>query len=136
MKLGLQGVSMLFSSGDYGVASFPGDPSSNGCLGPQKIIFNPQYPSGCPYITSVGGTMLYANQTVYDAESIMQVDLGGSAANFSSSGGFSNYFPQPNYQKSAVETYFARGKPSYPFYSELNVNFSTTKGLYNRSGLS
>jgi tripeptidyl-peptidase-1 len=134
MKLGLQGVSMLFSSGDYGVASFPGDPSSNGCLGPAGKIFNPQYPSGCPYITSVGGTMLYANQTVYDAESVMQVNLGGSAVNFSSSGGFSNYFPQPTYQKAAVAEYFETGKPSYSYYSQLNANFSTVKGLYNRIG--
>lgn len=134
MKLGLQGVSMLFASGDYGVASFPGDPTSNGCLGPEKKIFNPQYPSGCPYVTSVGGTMIYADQTVYDAESVMQVNLGGSATNFSSSGGFSNYFPQPNYQKSAVATYFKEGKPSYPYYSELNANLSTVSGLYNRVG--
>jgi subtilase family serine protease len=32
----------------------------NGCLGPEGKIFNPQYPSNCPYVTSVGGTMLYA----------------------------------------------------------------------------
>jgi hypothetical protein len=83
MKLGLQGVSILFASGDYGVASFPGDGGANGCLGPSGKIFNPQYPSNCPYVTSVGGTMLYADQTVYDKESVMQVNLGGSAANFS-----------------------------------------------------
>lgn len=47
--------------------------------------------------------MLYADQTIEEAESVMQVDLGGSAVNFSSAGGFSNYFPQPDYQLAAVE---------------------------------
>jgi subtilase family serine protease len=55
MKLGLQGISILFAAGDYGVTSFPGDGSASGCLGPEQLIFNPQYPSGCPYVTSVGG---------------------------------------------------------------------------------
>ncbi|KAI2731754.1 hypothetical protein DTO012A8_10234 [Penicillium roqueforti] len=56
LKLGLQGHSILFASGDYGVASgdygvasFHGDGSANGCLGPEGKIFNPQYPSNCPY---------------------------------------------------------------------------------------
>ncbi|KAJ5542482.1 Peptidase S8/S53 subtilisin/kexin/sedolisin [Penicillium sp. DV-2018c] len=134
LKLGLQGHSILFASGDYGVASFPGDGSANGCLGPEGKIFNPQYPSNCPYVTSVGGTMLYADQTIHDAESVMHADLGGTAANFSSSGGFSNYFPQPLYQKKAVESYFKKAKLSYPHYAEMNVDLNTTKGLFNRIG--
>lgn len=138
MKLGMQGVSILTSSGDYGVASFPADggPSvaPNGCLGPEGKIFNPQYPGNCPYITSVGGTMLYPTQNVDQPESVMQVDLGGSAQNFSSSGGFSNYYPQPSYQAAAVASYFANSNPAYPYYSEFEVDFNTTKGLYNRIG--
>ena len=134
LKLGLQGHSILFASGDYGVASFHGDGSANGCLGPEGKIFNPQYPSNCPYVTSVGGTMLYADQTVNDAESVMHANLGGTAANFSSSGGFSNYFPQPLYQRQAVEKYFKKAKLTYPYYSEFEVNFNKTKGLYNRIG--
>ena len=133
MKLGLQGHSILTASGDYGVSSFPAE-GVNGCLGPKGTIFNPQYPGNCPYITSVGGTMLYADQTVKDAESVMQVDLGGSAVNFSSSGGFSNYYPQPWYQKLAVAEYFAIANPPYPHYSEFEVDLNTTKGLYNRIG--
>lgn len=133
MKLGLQGHSILTASGDYGVASFPSE-DVNGCLGPEGTIFNPQYPGNCPYITSVGGTMLYADQTVKDAESVMQVNLGGTAVNFSSSGGFSNYYPQPWYQKLAVAEYFATANPPYPYYSEFEVDLNTTKGLYNRIG--
>ncbi|KAJ6179418.1 hypothetical protein N7519_009879 [Penicillium mononematosum] len=134
MKLGLQGHSILFSSGDYGVASLHNDGAANGCLGPEAKIFNPQYPSNCPYVTSVGGTMLYADQTVKDAESVMSANLGGDSANFTSSGGFSNYFPQPSYQKKAVEKYFQKAKLTYPYYSEMEVNLNKTKGLYNRIG--
>ncbi|KUM56310.1 hypothetical protein ACN42_g10903 [Penicillium freii] len=134
LKLGLQGHSILFASGDYGVGSFHNDGAANGCLGPEGKIFNPQYPSNCPYVTSVGGTMLYADQTVKDAESVMHADLGGTSANFTSAGGFSNYFPQPEYQKKAVEKYFKDAKLTYPYYSELEVNVNTTKGLYNRIG--
>lgn len=78
--------------------------------------------------------MIYPDQTVEDPESVMQVDLGGSSANFSSSGGFSNYFPAPLYQKPAVEKYFAAHKPSYASYSQLNANFANVTGLYNRIG--
>lgn len=134
MKLGLQGVSILFASGDYGVASFPGDGSTSGCLGPEQAIFNPQYPSGCPYVTSVGGSQLAPNGTVYDPEVVMSDNLGGSAVNFSSSGGFSNYFPRPTYQDGHVETYFHRAHLTYPYYSELEANLSTVKGVYNRIG--
>lgn len=135
MKLGLQGHSILFASGDYGVASFPDDIDTygtSGCLGPEGLIFNPQYPSGCPYVTSVGGSQL--NGTVYDPETVMQDNLGGSAVNFSSSGGFSNYFHRPTYQDGHVEAYFHRAHLTYPHYSELNVDFNTTAGIYNRIG--
>jgi tripeptidyl-peptidase I len=134
MKLGLQGVSILFASGDYGVASFPGDGPASGCLGPEEIIFNPQYPSGCPYVTSVGGSQLAPNGTVYDPEVVMADNLGGSAVNFFSSGGFSNYFPRPTYQDGHVETYFHRANFTYPYYSELEVDSATTTGVYNRIG--
>lgn len=134
LKLGLQGHTIMFASGDYGVASFPGDGSANGCLGPDSKIFNPQYPSGCPYVTSVSGTMLYPGQKITDPESVMQFDLGGSAVNFSSAGGFSNYFLRPWYQEEAVEEYFRIAEPSYPWYAELNVDLNTTKGMYNRIG--
>merc|ERR1711939_1263423 len=64
----------------------------------------------------------------------MSDDLGGSAVNFSSSGGFSNYFPRPTYQDGHVQTYFHRAHLTYPYYSELNVNVNTTTGRYNRVG--
>jgi len=134
MKLALQGHSILVASGDYGVASFPYDGGVNGCLGPSESIFNPQYPNGCPYITVVGATMLYPDQTVYTSESVMHVNLTGTATNFTSSGGFSNYFPRPLYQNAAAEHYLDIADLKYPYYSEFNPNITTVKGLYNRIG--
>jgi tripeptidyl-peptidase-1 len=91
-----------------GVASFPGtDGDEYGCLsgfGQNGTIYNPDYPSGCPYITAVGATQLYSNQTVKDPESSMQVNFTALALAageppesppldfFASGGGFSNYF--------------------------------------------
>src|SRR3569833_163103 len=79
--------------------------------------------------------MLYPDQTVRDRESVMHVDLTG-APNFTSAGGFSNYYPRPPYQKAAVDAYFARHNPPYPYYTEFapQLNLNTTKGLYNRLG--
>lgn len=45
LKLGLQGVSIFYASGDDGVAGYDGDGSSNGCLGPKGTIFNPAWPN-------------------------------------------------------------------------------------------
>jgi tripeptidyl-peptidase-1 len=47
MKLGLQGVTIVFASGDEGVSDRNGN-----CLGPQQNIFSPDYPD-CPYVTMV-----------------------------------------------------------------------------------
>ncbi|KAI9696511.1 MAG: hypothetical protein M1820_008139 [Bogoriella megaspora] len=135
MKLALQGHSILVASGDHGVGSFFGDPSPNGCLGPTGNVFSPQYPSGCPFITSVGGSQIYGNQTVLDAESVMNDNLGGSNTNFTSAGGFSNYFGQPDYQKAAVAQYLTENNPPYPYYEGFGIDpNSTNGGIYNRIG--
>lgn len=45
LKLGLQGVSVLFASGDNGVAGPPGDGNSvNGCLN-NGTVFSPAFPN-------------------------------------------------------------------------------------------
>lgn len=111
MKLGLQGHSIFVASGDYGVASFPGsNGDAYGCL--NGTIYNPDYPSGCPYITTVGQTRYYPNQTILDRESAGSVDLNAlrvanglpndpPLAFFGSGGGFSNYFTPPSCRSSA-----------------------------------
>lgn len=154
MKLGLQGHSIFIASGDYGVASYP---SSNGnefgCLsgeGQNGTIYNPDSTSSCPYITSVGATRLYPNQTVNDPESAMQVNLtafniatddpsGGESPPlglFASSGGFSNYFTPPSYQAAAVSNYLTKYNPSVPYYiANANAtNIGANGGVYNRAG--
>ncbi|OSD02191.1 family S53 protease [Trametes coccinea BRFM310] len=95
-QLGARGVSILFASGDGGVSG--GHTSS--CT-----TFVPVWPSGCPYVTSVGATTSFGPET---------------AADFSS-GGFSNYFTAPSYQEADVKAYIA----------SLG---STYSGLYNASG--
>lgn len=87
---------MLFASGDGGVS---------GAESGQCTTFVPTFPSGCPFLTSVGATMNSPTEV---------------AASFSS-GGFSNYFSRPSYQSSAVSSY-------------LNVLGSTNVGKFNVSG--
>lgn len=54
MKLGLQGITVLLASGDYGVAGFPGDITDSGCLSGGNLtetIYNPDSVSSCPYVS-------------------------------------------------------------------------------------
>ena len=53
----------------------------------------PQFPASCPYITAVGGTQAFKPEVSWSA----------------SSGGFSEYFEQPWYQKDAIATYLDTG---------------------------
>ena len=135
MKLGLQGITLVWASGDYGVASFPGDDSPSGCLGEDETVYNPSFPT-CPYVTDVGATRLYPNQTVYDRESALQANLGQGAELFATAGGFANYFPVPAYQQPAVDHYFANYDPNLPYYiANANAtNIGENGGVYNRVG--
>ncbi|KAH9170386.1 subtilisin-like protein [Lactarius sanguifluus] len=83
-RLGVRGVSVLFSSGNDGVGH--GDCLSRDSSGNSRVRFLPTFPSTCPWVTSVGGT------TGYNPE---------VAASFSG-GGFSAYFPRPSYQNNFV----------------------------------
>ena len=153
MKLGLQGVSFLFASGDAGVATYPapyGIDGSTGCLGPNLNVFNPTWPNTCPYVTNVGATKVYPGHSVHgpNPESAVYDPAGHPYhVNFSSGGGFSNVYAAPKYQQSALAHYFKNHDPGYPHYSALvsNANDITalpnithlvgnTKGIYNRIG--
>lgn len=90
MKLGLQGVTIVFASGDAGVSDRNGN-----CLGPNQTIFSPDYPD-CPYVTMVGATTLPAGSSAGDPET--------AVTSFSSGGGFSNIYGQPSYQQSAINS--------------------------------
>ncbi|KAH7397703.1 peptidase S8/S53 domain-containing protein [Cadophora sp. MPI-SDFR-AT-0126] len=109
MKLGLQGVTFLYSSGDYGVAGNGGqciDPVTGMYNAGGSGMFNPSFPSTCPYVTSVGATQ------VAPGASVTQPEQAAESVIYSG-GGFSNVFSMPSYQSSAVKTYFAQHKPSY-----------------------
>jgi tripeptidyl-peptidase I len=93
----------------------------------------------------VGATRLYRNDTVYDPESAMIIPnygrLSGTIADFSTAGGFSNYFSRPSFQDDAVGTYFSEHDPGYPYYEFNGVDFSkpgsnigANGGIYNRIG--
>ncbi|KAH8814814.1 peptidase S8/S53 domain-containing protein [Xylogone sp. PMI_703] len=149
MKLGLQGVSFLFASGDSGVSNYPGDiDGPTGCIGPNLDIFNPTWPDNCPYVTSVGATKVYPGKTVYDPESAVYDPAGHPySVNFSSGGGFSNVYGVPDYQKTAVANFFKHHNPPYPYYSglandtgditalpDIGALAGSTGGIYNRIG--
>lgn len=93
--LGAKGTSILFATGDGGVAGSRNNPCTN---------FVPTFPSGCPFITTVGATT-GVPETSWDL----------------SSGGFSNVFGTPDYQASAVSGYLEQ-------IGELN------SALFNKSG--
>ncbi|KAF8891614.1 family S53 protease-like protein [Gymnopilus junonius] len=94
-QLGARGTSILFASGDGGVSG-----SQSG----RCTTFLPTFPSGCPFMTSVGAT----------------TGITETAATFSS-GGFSNFFARPSYQSTAVSSY-------------LTALGSTNAGKFNTSG--
>ncbi|KAF7959745.1 hypothetical protein EAE96_001354 [Botrytis aclada] len=138
MKLGLQGHTFLYSSGDFGVGGVPGDASESGCLGSDSTIFNPQFPVNCPYVTAVGATKVYPGHTVFEPESAAN-DLKGQpySSAYSSGGGFSNVYEIPSYQKEAVASYFKNHNPSYPYYEATagsNISIGANGGVYNRAG--
>jgi tripeptidyl-peptidase I len=60
MKLGLQGVSIIFSSGDTGVV-----PKSLKCLA--NGAYNPGGTVNCPYVTAVGATLVSFHARIVSA---------------------------------------------------------------------
>ncbi|OAA41838.1 alkaline serine protease AorO [Beauveria brongniartii RCEF 3172] len=89
-KLALQGTTVVFASGDTGVDGN----GNNGCSVSPNFL--PDGSSNCPYITSVGSTVLPAGAAVDGAEI--------ATTRFGSGGGFSNIFSTPPWQKNAVST--------------------------------
>ncbi|GAM83779.1 hypothetical protein ANO11243_017690 [Dothideomycetidae sp. 11243] len=133
MKLGLQGVSVIFASGDSGVANRYNAGYNNSCLtqDPDTGAFyvdsagkrySPSFPVNCPYITSVGATQLKGH-SVSDGEIAVGVpDKTNPLNDFYSGGGFSDVFEMPSYQADAVSNYLRHHAPNYG------------PGVYNNSG--
>jgi tripeptidyl-peptidase-1 len=81
MKAGTRGITLLYAAGDEGA----------NC---EDDKFVPETPGSSPYVTAVGGT------TGVNTESAVGL----------SSGGFSDHWPMPDYQKEAVDAYLKSDK--------------------------
>jgi len=82
-QLTSRGVSIFESSGDTGIGSYCTKNDGSGAG-----TFLSEFPSTCPWITSVGGTQAVSPEVAWA----------------DSSGGFSNYFARPAYQQDAIST--------------------------------
>jgi tripeptidyl-peptidase-1 len=103
MKAGSRGVSIFFSSGDFGVGG-NGEPNCN-------QGFYALFPASCPYITSVGAT-----QFSDGGEIAAEFDRNGSTG-----GGFSWHFSAPSYQTSDTKSYIQDNLDnSYDGYYNVN----------------
>ncbi|KAK2067280.1 hypothetical protein P8C59_001036 [Phyllachora maydis] len=109
-QIGARGTTLLFASGDDGVG-----PSGTTCS-----RFVALFPSSCPWVTSVGATMDFAPEMVAYRPAFVDAN-GARHGNYTSGGGFSNYFATPAYQAEAVAKYVAGLDGRYD-------------GLYNKSG--
>ncbi|KAI0266070.1 subtilisin-like protein [Gloeopeniophorella convolvens] len=110
-KLGLLGTTVLYSSGDNGVAGGNGIcQNSTGLNDPggglNEDRFNPDFPASCPYVVAVGATQINSGSTVHDPESASDRVIW-------SGGGFSAIFPMPSYQKAAVSSFLKTHPPPY-----------------------
>ncbi|KAI0477842.1 subtilisin-like protein [Xylariaceae sp. FL0804] len=126
MKLALQGVSVVYASGDSGVANRYNAGYNNTCLDARDgyvsqdgTRFSPSFPVNCPYVTAVGATTL-ANGSVYGGERAVSDPDG--ATSFYSGGGFSDIFERPAWQEAAVSGYLGKYSPNY------------TESVFNHSG--
>ncbi|KAG0651975.1 Sedolisin-A [Hyphodiscus hymeniophilus] len=119
MKLGLQGVTVVYASGDYGVSQ------RGGCIGNDAEgdpgAFSPSFPATCPYLTVVGATQINDDDKTETA-------VGLTNGNFFSGGGFSNYWPAPSYQETTLADYFTDSPPPYDNLTAYGTPF------YNKTG--
>ncbi|KUI54358.1 Tripeptidyl-peptidase sed1 [Cytospora mali] len=130
MKLGLQGTTVVMSSGDYGVGSYPGDFGlESGCAGPNGTVFYPDADATCPYVLAVGSTQFqFASNTSTRPYEV-------ATERFASGGGFSNYFDAPSWQTSHIEAYFDEVELNFTGYVDAGTNFSDVgDGVYHIGG--
>lgn len=138
MKLALMGHTILFPSGNEGVASFnltesPTSPPSS-CLNPANLTeptngtfgrFAPGFPGSCPWITAIGATQIIPNTPVAGPGTPLQPEMACEMFIFSG-GGFSDRFALPSYQANVVHKYFQDHLP--PYGPETYNNSRQTRG--------
>jgi tripeptidyl-peptidase-1 len=125
MKLALMGHTIIYSSGDTGVATFnltesPTSPPSS-CLNPANLTeptdgtfgrFSPGFPMTCPWITAIGATQVIPNTPVSGPGTPAQPEMACESVIFSG-GGFSDQFALPSYQENAMREFFRNHPPPY-----------------------
>ncbi|KAL7626034.1 hypothetical protein AAE478_002803 [Parahypoxylon ruwenzoriense] len=116
-QVGARGTSLLFSSGDSGVGPY-GECLSNDGKNTTKFI--PEFPPSCPYVTAVGATKDFDPEVVAYRPAFVGPD-GIRRGNYTSGGGFSNYFAAPAYQAEIASSYVEKLGGLY-------------NGLYNKKG--
>ncbi|KAI1630893.1 tripeptidyl-peptidase 1 precursor [Biscogniauxia mediterranea] len=116
-QVGLRGTSLLFSSGDSGVGAYGTCVSNDGT---NRTQFLAEFPPSCPYVTAVGATKNFDPEVVAYRPAFTGPD-GVAHGNYTSGGGFSNYFARPAYQAEQ-----ARG-----YVESLDGLYD---GLYNQGG--
>lgn len=115
-QLGARGVSLFFASGDGGVGTNGYCKSNNGT---NRSTFLPDFPSSCPFVTSVGATMNFTPEVVAVKES----------KGYASGGGFSNYFSRPPYQEAVVDAYVEYlGGRDAGYYNETGRGYPDIAG--------
>jgi len=97
--LGLQGVTILVSSGDDGVS---GPESRPGLQQSAPCAYRPNFPASSPYVTTLGATQGVESGL---PETVCSAHTGGG---ITSGGGFSSVFAKPAWQTSAVNGYLSR----------------------------
>ena len=118
-KLGARGITILTGSGDWGTGC-----GLNG-------RYRSDFPSSSPYIVSTGATTFLPDRT-------SPGELTEVGVTFSS-GGFSDHFTQPAFQKGAVDAFLAKTKVSrklfnikgrgFPDVSTVGVNFQVINSV-------
>ncbi|RYO89452.1 hypothetical protein DL763_005649 [Monosporascus cannonballus] len=111
--VGARGTSLLFASGDNGVGADGACVSNDGT---NSTRFLAGFPPSCPYVTAVGATMKF------EPEVVAHRPASAGHGAYTSGGGFSNYFPTPEYQRAEVAAYVGGLGPA------------KYGGLYNASG--
>eukprot|EP00026_Physarum_polycephalum_P002469 Phypoly_transcript_02476.p2 GENE.Phypoly_transcript_02476~~Phypoly_transcript_02476.p2 ORF type:complete len:282 (+),score=51.37 Phypoly_transcript_02476:1941-2786(+) len=106
MKAGVRGLTLIYASGDWGAFN---DQFST------LTSFTPDFPASSPYVTAVGATQVFSKNdpscfdgSTYTCTSEEVVCSIATGAAITSGGGFSDVFPRPPYQDTAVQTYLSQ----------------------------
>ena len=117
-KLGLRGVTVVAASGDNGPFSFGiPNPYQSWSSPDTPCSFQPSLPGSMPHVVAVGGTT--GGKDPFKPERAAAVESGGK---ITSGGGFSDVFPQPEWQKLAVRQYLKRYAYDLPPESFFNAS--------------